>query len=209
MEHQSFIFTIFFLTFGPLRIIGPYAQLTKQVTPEFKKKVAIKASLIALGICLYIAFFGERIVSKYRISVDALTIAAGMVLLISSLLTIFSSKESKSSIYSDLPLNPTTTKLAISPVASPIVVPPIGIAVIWISIMVSPNQPGMQSIVIETILIMMSLDFLVMFFIDQITKISILMLFFLILGDALVFLQVALADEMIISAFRHLRIIPR
>jgi multiple antibiotic resistance protein len=132
-----------------------------------------------------------------------------MVLLISSLLTIFSSKESKSSIYSDLPLNPTTTKLAISPVASPIVVPPIGIAVIWISIMVSPNHPGMQSIVIETILIMMSLDFLVMFFIDQITKISILMLFFLILGDALVFLQVALADEMIISAFRHLRIIPR
>jgi multiple antibiotic resistance protein len=59
MEHQSFIFTIFFLTFGPLRIIGPYAQLTKKVTPEFKKKVAIKASLIALGICLYIAFFGE------------------------------------------------------------------------------------------------------------------------------------------------------
>jgi multiple antibiotic resistance protein len=200
MEREGFIFTIFFLTLGPVKIIPAFAKLTQSMPLKFKREVALKGILIATAICLYVALLGEGILRNYEISLEALEIAGGLVLLISALIAIFPILQPRNPTRSQ----PTALQLAISPVASPIVVPPVGIAAILIFIMLAPRYPGINFAVTRALLIMLVLDFLVMFFIDKIVKVPGLMLLLQVFGSVLVFVQVALAIETILDAFRSL-----
>ena len=38
------IFTLFFITLGPLKILGPFAQLTKEMDEATMQKIAVRAS---------------------------------------------------------------------------------------------------------------------------------------------------------------------
>ncbi|ELR98091.1 MarC family protein [Gloeocapsa sp. PCC 73106] len=203
MKIEAFVFTIFFLTLGPIKIIPAFSNLTRGMTLEFKRKVAIRGILIAIAICLYVMLLGEGILRNYRISLEALEIAGGIVLLISALNTIFFKIQPPRSSSSDL----TALQLAISPVSSPIIIPPVGIAAILIFIMWAPRYPGMDFVIAKTLLMIMVLNFLVMFFIDIILKVPGLILILQILGSVLVFFQVALAIETILDAFKKLGVL--
>jgi multiple antibiotic resistance protein len=200
MEREGFIFTIFFLTLGPVKIIPAFAKLTQSTPLKFKREVAIKGILIAAAMCLYIALLGEGILRNYEISLEGLEIAGGLVLLISALNAIFPGLQPPAPVRSQ----PTALQLAISPVASPIVVPPVGVAAILIFIMLAPRYPGMTLAIGKALLIMLVLNFLVMFFIDKIIKVPGLLLLLQVFGSVLVFVQVALAVETILDGFRTL-----
>ena len=145
---------------------------------------------------------GEALLGKYHISVDAVRIAGGLVLLIAALHSIFPRAQSTSPDTG----GSTALQLAVSPVAFPTVVPPAGIAALLIFIMLAPQYPGMMQAVAICLAIVMVLDFLVMFFIDQVMKTPGLMLVLQVLGSVLVFMQVALATETILIALKHLGI---
>ncbi len=132
---------------------------------------------------------------NYRISLPALLIAGGLVLLLSALNTIFPRVQPSN----PTPSNPTAIELAISPVATPIIVPPIGIAAILFFVMLVPQKPGSELTIAAALLLMLMLDFLVMFFIDRIVKLSGLMMMLQVFGAVLVFFQVALAIQAILS----------
>lgn len=202
MEREGFIFTIFFLTLGPVKIIPAFAKLTQSMPLKFRQEVAVKGILIATAMCLYVALLGEGILRNYEISLEGLEIAGGLVLLISALNAIFPGLQPPTPVRSQ----PTALQLAISPVASPIVVPPVGVAAILIFIMLSPRYPGMTLAIGKALLIMLVLNFLVMFFIDKIIKVPGLLLLLQVFGSVLVFVQVALAVETILDGFRTLGI---
>jgi len=200
MEREGFIFTIFFLTLGPIKIIPAFAKLTQSMTLKFKREVAIKGILIASAICFYVAVLGQGILKNYEISLEGLELAGGIVLLLSALRTIFPSVQPTTPPSSQ----PTAIQLAISPVASPIIVPPVGVAAILIFVMLAPRHPGMDFAIVKVLLIMMVLNFLVMFFINTVLKAPGLMLILQVFGSVLVFVQVALASETILDALRSL-----
>ncbi|MEI6380273.1 MAG: MarC family protein [Cyanobacteriota bacterium ELA615] len=191
---DSFIFTIAFLTLGPIKIIGPFAKMTANIDPKFKKQLAIYGAIFATIICLLVALLGKGLVEKYHLIPQAIIIAGGLVLLISALRLIFPPLQPEPiSKPSSKPLN-----LAISPLASPIIVTPMGIAAILVFVLFAQGQPAMIATIYKAILIMMFLDFLVMFFIDKILKIPGLMAILQIMGSILVFIQVALAVQTIL-----------
>lgn len=202
---ETFVFTIFFLTLGPIKIISAFSKLTQGMTLKFKREVAIKGILIALAICFYVVLLGEGILKKYQISLESLEIAGGIVLLLSALKVIFLGPQ---------PINSPTSgssalQLAISPVASPIIVPPVGVAAILIFVMLAPRHPGIELVIAKALLLMLMLDFWVMFFIDQIIKVLGLILVLQVFGSVLIFVQVALAIEVILDAFRSLGVFTR
>ncbi len=82
--------------------------------------------------------------------------------------------------------------------------PPAGIAAILIFMMLSPVCPGLALAVGIGLAIMMVLDFLVMYFIDQVLRIPGLMLVLTVLGTVLLFVQVCLAIQMVLNALQHL-----
>ncbi|WP_448572452.1 MarC family protein [Trichothermofontia sp.] len=203
MEREAFVLTIFFLTLGPIKIIPAFAKLTQSMSPQFKREVAVKSILVAAGICLYVALLGQKILRMYEISLEGLTIAGGIVLLLSALKSIFPSVQ----LPNPNPTQPTAMQLAISPVATPIVIPPVGIAAILIFVMLIPRYPGMTLVIAKALIVMLILDFLVMFFIDSILKITGLIMALQVLSSVLVFIQVALAVETILKAMRGLGVI--
>jgi len=200
MEKESFIFTIFFLTLGPVKIIPAFGKLSQQMSPKFRQEVAIKGILIASAICLYVALLGRSLLEKYQISLDSLRIAGGLVLLISALEAIFPRVQAVTPTKSQA----SPLEVAISPVAVPIIVPPVGIAAILIFRMLAPRYPGIEFAIAKALLIMLALDFLVMYFIDKILKVPGLMLILQVFGSVLVFFQVAMAIETILVALKSL-----
>jgi multiple antibiotic resistance protein len=203
MERESFILTIFFLTLGPIKIIASFAKLTQAFDLKFKREVAIKGILVAGAICLYVALLGRGMLTNYQISLEALRLAAGLVLLLSALNGIFPRVQPANSPTSQ----PTALQLAISPVATPMVVPPVGIAAILIFVMLIPEYPGMEFAIAKGLLTMLALDFLVMFFIDKILKLPGLMMVLQVFGSVLVFFQVALAIQTILGTLKSLGVV--
>ena len=65
----------------------------------------------------------------------------------------------------------------------------------------------MNAVVAQVLVGLMVLDFLVMFFIDQIVRLPGVLLVLNVFGAILVFIQVALALEILLIAFRNLGVV--
>ncbi len=203
MYNTSFILTIFFLLLGPIKLIFPFAAATQKCDRRFKRQVALQATLIATLIVVLIALVGGSLLLRYRITYDSLRLAGGLVLLLSALNSIFTKPQPRETPTTQ----PTVRQLAIS-MATPVIITPVGVAAILIFMMASPEYPGIGVVVYQSLLIIMVLDYLVMFFIDNITKVPGLASVLQVVGSVLVFVQVALGVETMIGALQGLKLIP-
>ena len=200
MEQFSFIFTIFLMLLGPFKLIPSFSALTQGMDGEFKRSIAIRGAAIASVLCAIVALAGDTILRKYHVSIDALRISGGLILLIAALKVIFQKTPAP---------NPssgaaTAIQLAASPVAVPSIVPPAGIAAILIFTMLAPQYPGMGQAVAICLAAVMLLDFLVMYFIDQIVRAPGLTIILTVLGAILIFVQACLAIETVLVALKNL-----
>jgi multiple antibiotic resistance protein len=203
MDQFSFIFTIFFMLLGPVKLVPSFGGLTRGADSRFKRDVAIRGAVIASVLCAFVALAGGTLLGKYRISLDAVRISGGLVLLISALQTMFRKALSSSPSSG----KPTAIQLAVSPVAVPMIVPHAGVAAILICMTLAPQNPGMTQAIAICLATMMVLDFLVMYFIDWVMKTPGLMIVLAVLGSVLVFVQAALAINMMLVAFKSLGVI--
>lgn len=87
-------FTTFFATVGPLDVAATYAGLTARNTAKHRRVMALKGVLIATGLLLIFAFFGNDILALFGISLPALKIAGGILLLIIAIELVFTSTPS-------------------------------------------------------------------------------------------------------------------
>lgn len=203
MERFSFIFTIFFMLLGPIKLIPVFGGLTRGADRQFKRDVAIRGVLVASVLCAFVALAGGGLLAKYEISIAALRIAGGLVLLIAALQAIFQ----KAKPPSPSPGTPTALQLAASPLAIPGIVPPAGIAAILIAMTMAPQYLGMTQAVAICLAIVMVLNFLVMFFIEQVLKTPGLTIVLTVLGAVLVFVQLGLAIDTLLNGFKDLGIV--
>jgi multiple antibiotic resistance protein len=204
MADPPFVFTIFFLTLGPVKIIFPFVKLTDKHPPEYRRNVAIRAAIIATIVVLAIALFGHNLVEKYQLSLDALRLAGGLVLLISALFNTFPHFQPPLEVPK---AEITAMQLAIKPLVSPIIIPPVGVAAILIFTTLFQGNFGMQWIIIKSLLTIMVFDLIAMLFADKIVKIPGLIQFLTLTNVVLTFIQVALAIEVILISLRSLGIV--
>jgi len=137
MDRLSFIFTVFFMLPGPIKLI-----------PASSGAWRSRAAVIGSALRAFVAPAGGMLLGRYRISIDALRIAGGLVLLISALPGIFKKAQP--------PDPPAGT--------------PAGVDAILIFMMPAPQYPGMAQTVAVCLAIIMVLDFLAMYFIDRVLK---------------------------------------
>src|SRR5690349_17460880 len=129
MDRASFVFTVLFLLLGPLKVIPGFLKATRGADAGFKREVAFKSFLIASLVVVAVVVVGQTLLQKYAISLEALKLACGLVLLISALRAMFPGAEEAAD--PDAP-KPTATQLAIKPMAVPVIVTPAGIAALMI-----------------------------------------------------------------------------
>jgi multiple antibiotic resistance protein len=87
----SEIFTFFFIMLGPLKLLAPFAVSTARLDPKSRASLAWQtAALAAVGL-VAAAFVGRAILQKWHVSVGALLLAAGLILLLVALAVVLPS----------------------------------------------------------------------------------------------------------------------
>ncbi len=81
--------TTFFATIGPADLLLVYAALTQKVTQAERRAMALRGTLIATAILLFFAVFGEAMLRLFGITLPALRIAGGVLLLLISIDMVF------------------------------------------------------------------------------------------------------------------------
>ena len=88
MEH-GFLFLSTFVTLwvilDPPGLLPVFIGLTRTMSPKQRKQAALRASLVALGVIAVFAVFGGVILEYLQISVGALQVSGGLLLLLVAL----------------------------------------------------------------------------------------------------------------------------
>lgn len=203
-ESSSFsiskLFTFLFLTLGPLKIIAPFAEMTRGQGKAFKRKLAFQGLLIAALGMLAAATIGSSILASWGVSIEALLLAAGIVLFLIALdpiLAQYKPRKTESEISHSTDKSATTSSLAFSPLAFPTIVTPYGIAVLIL--LATLRMEYVVEIVAVTAGILV-LNLLAMLFADFILKSPVVVIILSILGAVVGILQVALGVQVVVDA---------
>jgi multiple antibiotic resistance protein len=91
MRPDSFLLALstFFATIGPADLVLVFAALTERTTSTERRGIALRGTLIATGILLFFAVFGEALLRLFGIGLPALRIAGGVLLLLISIDMVF------------------------------------------------------------------------------------------------------------------------
>jgi len=79
----------FFATLGPADLLLVFAALTTKNTRAERQTMALRGVLIATGILLFFAVFGEAMLRLFGVSLPSLRIAGGILLLLISIDMVF------------------------------------------------------------------------------------------------------------------------
>jgi multiple antibiotic resistance protein len=206
MENIPYIFTIFFLTLGPLKIIPLFDRLTHDATAAYRLRVAGLATLISTIIVLMLSGVGRNIITNWKVSPSALALAAG-ILLLTSALKLLSNFSLPKRIQEHPPMSDKDPReLAISPLAIPAIVTPYGLVAILAFMGNAQGRTGLELSIVAVLLLIMGMNLAGMLLTPLIVRwIGLIPL--LIVGWVFAALQAALALEFILAAFRYLGVI--
>ena len=140
MVDNFHVFMILFLMLGPFKILGPYTRLTREADPVLARKVAIRSILISSLALLLAALLGKQVISNFAIPVPILAISGGLILFLVAIQNVISQFADHSG-KKEAP-EPLDIKMAMYPLAFPIIVTPYGIAAVIVFLAVTPSLEG-------------------------------------------------------------------
>ena len=203
MDRLHFLISIFFMLMGPTKIIPTFAIITRGRDRSFKHKTAMLASIFSSLICCFIIFTANSNIHRLHITPDSIRISAGIVLLISGLNTIFNKNPLQEfDVENKLPF-----QIAVSPLATPMIVTPAAVAVIMHYAIFSATIEGMNKALWFALSIVMLLDFLAMYLNDYIIKIPGFMPILRLVSAGLNVVQLAAGVELIVISLTKLGLV--
>lgn len=189
MLEPAEIFTLFFVTLGPLKLLGPFAQRTHGIPDATLRPIVLWTFAIATISIIGGGLLGTGLMNKWHVSHPALTMAGGIVFFVVALKLLLEQ-------YSP-PMGGAAEPLPASPLAAamqlvfPTVITPYGIAAA-IALFSRSDDLARTLTIIEILILVMLLDLLAMWFARHVL-VSVVPLLLHVLGAILAILQVALA----------------
>lgn len=126
----------FFATIGPLDVAAMFAAMTSKDDPAQRRRTAIRGTVIATVILLAFALLGESILASLGISLPALRIAGGILLLLIGIEMVFAiSSGGTSTTVEEVEEAATRPDIAVFPLATPLIAGPgaMGAAILLMS----------------------------------------------------------------------------
>ncbi len=157
------ILMIFLVTIGPLKATIVYASLTATADAAFKREVAVKTVLTATIVCLLFVLAGEFLMAAFKVSLPALKIAGGVILLLYALGMVMGEGPSGEGGTAQ------STDIGITPLAMPLMATPQGIILIT-TITATTTTIGEVLIIIGLILGLMTFNFFFLLGADRIIR---------------------------------------
>ncbi len=122
-------FVTFFVVIDPPGCAPIFSSLTAGTDAAHRRAMAIRSVLVASGILLVFAVFGEDLLGALGISLDAFRVAGGIMLFLIALDMVFEKRtERRESRAQDVKANPKHEDISIFPMAIPMIAGPGSIA---------------------------------------------------------------------------------
>jgi multiple antibiotic resistance protein len=199
------IFTIFFITIGPLKLIGPFVHRTHGLDDATVRQIAVRAFLMATISAIAGGFLGAMLLSNWHISIGAMVITAGLVFLLVGLRQILEQYEPPHAPDANIPALPASPTAAALKLLFPLVLTPFGIAAVIVLLALS-TEGGRTGLIVGMVVAVMLLNLITMLFARKIL-VGVTMVILQILGAVLGILQAGLAVQIILRGLRELKIL--
>ena len=163
--------TTFFATIGPLDVAALFAALTPNNTSRERRAIALKGTLIALGILLAFAAFGDALLHLFGISLPALKTAGGILLLLIAIDMVFARPSGGVTTTEDENREATAKRdISVFPLATPLIAGPgtMGAAILLVAD--AEGDPATISIVVAALVAMLLATFVLMLIAAQIQR---------------------------------------
>jgi multiple antibiotic resistance protein len=223
MNDLAAAFTIFFITLGPVKIVPPFFLLTHDKDQRTILTLAFRSAIVATAIALFVAIVVSAIMQNWRVSVDAMAIAGGILLLVTSIRSISNFAlietpvagvgQGEAAINGDAGSPSSTLKTVwlgkpvLSPIAIPTIVTPIGVVAILFYADAAIDDVAYKIQLLGVLLGIMALNFVAMILAGPIMRVVGVPILQTI-GWLLLALQAGLAVQSIIGALRRLHMVP-
>lgn len=140
-------FVTFFVVIDPPGCAPIYASLTKDATDAQRRSMAIRAALIAAGILLVFALFGEQLLGALHIELNSFRIAGGVMLFLIAIDMVFEKRtERREDRAQKIIETPEIEDVSVFPMAMPMIAGPGSIASVML--LMSQNEGLDRSIVV-------------------------------------------------------------
>jgi len=152
--------TTFFATVGPIDIAVVFAGLTSERRAVTKKKIALKGVLIATGILLLFALLGESLLSSLGITLPALRVAGGILLLLIGIDMVFARHSGGTSTTADeFEEAENSQDISVFPLATPLIAGPGAMGAIILLMAKAQGDIAQQSMIILGLLSIMLMTY--------------------------------------------------
>jgi multiple antibiotic resistance protein len=197
------IFTLFFVTLGPLKVLGPFAHQTKGLAPAAVRGIAYRAFLLSLFAVAMGGLLGRALAHNWDISMPALLISTGVIFFLVALQVVLEQYEPpKEAAASSLPAAPMAAAFKVT---IPTVVTPYGIAAL-IALLAATRHSISETLIWGIVFGVMVLNLIAMLCAHAVMH-GAFVLAMRLLGAVLGVLQVALAVQIILLALRKLGVL--
>ena len=140
-------FVTFFVVIDPPGCAPIYASLTKDATDAQRRSMAVRAALIAAGILLVFALFGEQLLGALHIELNSFRIAGGVMLFLIAIDMVFEKRtERREDRAQKIIETPEIEDVSVFPMAMPMIAGPGSIASVML--LMSQNEGLDRSIVV-------------------------------------------------------------
>jgi len=126
-------FVVFFVVVEPISLIPLFAGLTQGASAGYKQKMAGKAALIALSICVLFALVGAKFLDIMGISLSSFRIAGGTLLFLIALEMVFARTSGTKSTTPEKEEAKMREDISVFPLAFPFIAGPGALATILLS----------------------------------------------------------------------------
>jgi len=191
---------------GPLRTIPVFYGLTRENPGSYRARAAVLATLMAGAIIALVVLFGVSTIQSWQVSVAALNIAIGILLIRGTFftLTILEPGRMEATVKRESrdgkPVS--AAALAFSPIAAPTIVTPTGVVTVVLFLLLAQGDAALEHQIYLVLLLMLGLNLLGMLLADFIMR-YIRPIVLAVIGWVFAAMQAALAVEVILNGLKH------
>jgi len=171
METAIVAFTTFFATVAPLDVAAMFPALTPNASPKARRSMAIRGTSISAVILLSFAMVGEIVLATLGISLAALKVAGGILLLLIGIEMVFARSSGGTSTTDEEDQEAIASKdIAVFPLATPLIAGP---GAMGASILLMADAKGdlvAEAIIIGALLLVLLLTLALLLLTDKVQR---------------------------------------
>jgi multiple antibiotic resistance protein len=153
-------FTTFFATVGPLDVAAMFAALTPAATPAARRAMAVRGTAIATVILVAFALVGEALLASLGISLAALKVAGGILLLLIGIEMVFARTSGVSTTTSEeVDEAAAKSDISVFPLATPLIAGPGAMGAVILLMANAEGSFAAQAVVLAALLAVLLLTF--------------------------------------------------